>query len=230
MKRSAAARCTAWPPSTEPVKATKSTRGSAISRAVCSCDRCSALEQAFRQAGRAQAVLEALGAQRRLRRMLQQHRVARHQRRYHAVDRDQVGIIPGRDREHDAERLAPQEAAESVLRPRVDVGERIGGDGDHVARALERAAHFAGRVVDRPAHLPGQLGRDLAACPPRSASQKARQIRARSATGVQPPAPLRLARLRERRVDRGIGCEFALAIHRAVDRADGLLRGQMISK
>src|SRR2546430_796386 len=39
MKRSAAARCTACPPSTEPVKATKSTSGLSIIPSVSSCDR-----------------------------------------------------------------------------------------------------------------------------------------------------------------------------------------------
>ncbi len=40
MKRDEAARCTAWPPATEPVKATKFTRGSRMMRSVSSCEAC----------------------------------------------------------------------------------------------------------------------------------------------------------------------------------------------
>ena len=41
MKRCAAARCTARPPATEPVNATKSTRGSRMIWSVSSCEACS---------------------------------------------------------------------------------------------------------------------------------------------------------------------------------------------
>ena len=40
MNRALAARCTAWPPATEPVKLTKPIRGSAISRSLASWVRC----------------------------------------------------------------------------------------------------------------------------------------------------------------------------------------------
>ena len=161
MKRSAAARCTACPPATEPVKATKSTRASRITRSVSACSRCSNWNTPGGQSGGREAFGEALGAQRRLRRMLEQHDVAGHERGHHAVDGDQVREIPGGDREHHAERLAPEETVEVRLAADVDVGERGGRDADHVARALERAAHLVGRVAQRPAHLPAELGREL---------------------------------------------------------------------
>ena len=46
-------------------------------------------------------------------------------RRHDAVDGDQVRVVPRRDRQHDAERLAAHEAREVGLRSRVDVGERV---------------------------------------------------------------------------------------------------------
>src|SRR3546814_10031509 len=42
----------------------------------------------------------------------------------------------------------------------VDVGQRIGGDVDHVARPLLEAAHLARRLAKRSADLPGDLLRD----------------------------------------------------------------------
>ena len=182
MKRSDAARCTAWPPATEPVNATKSTRGSRIDALGVRVTQVQSLEHAVRQARFAQALREALRAQRRLRGMLQDHRVAGHQCRHDAVHRDEIRIVPGGDREHDAERLAADEAREVLLRPRIDVGERVGRDRDHVARALERAAHFVRRVADRPAHLPRQLERDLVALALRTRRRSGCRMRARSAT------------------------------------------------
>ena len=78
MKRSAAARCMAWPPSTEPVKATKSTRGVANHALGVLMTHVQHLEHAVGQAGFAKAGGEALGAQRRLRGVLEDHGVARH--------------------------------------------------------------------------------------------------------------------------------------------------------
>ena len=53
----------------------------------------------------------ALGDQRRLRRHFEDHRVAGEQRRHDRVHRREPGIVPRRDHQHDAERLAPDEAA-----------------------------------------------------------------------------------------------------------------------
>ena len=80
---------------------------------------------------------------------------------HHRVHRGEVGIVPRRQHQHYAERLAPDEAAEALLRPGIEVGQRLRRDRDHVARTLLEAAHLAGRLADRPAHLPGDLLGDL---------------------------------------------------------------------
>ncbi len=115
------------------------------------------LEHALGQTRRFEAFGESLGGKRRLRGMLQDHHVAGHERRHHAVHGDEIRVVPGRHGEDHAQRLAAHEALEVVLRARVHVAERLRRDGDHVARALERAAHFVGRVARGPAHLPGEL-------------------------------------------------------------------------
>ncbi len=73
------------------------------------------LEHALGQPGRLERLREALGAQRRLRRVLEKHRVAREQGRDQGVHRRQVGVVPGRDHEDHAERLAADEAVEARL-------------------------------------------------------------------------------------------------------------------
>ena len=115
---SAAARCMAWPPATEPVNATKATRGSLTTRSVSSCDRCRTWNTPSGRPRLAKAFRETLGAQRRLRGVLQHHGVARHDRRHDAVHRDEIRIVPGRDGEHDAQRLAAHEALEIRLSAR----------------------------------------------------------------------------------------------------------------
>ena len=143
---------------------------------------------------------EALGAERRLRGMLEHDRIAGEQGRNHAVDRDQVRIIPGRDRQHHAKRFAPHEALEVELRPRIDVGERVRGNRDHVPRTFERAAYFVGRVADRPTHLPGQFLRDRVALFLEKFAE-ARQQRDAAHERDGTPGALRLARGSKRRVD-----------------------------
>ncbi len=118
------------------------------------------LEHALGQPRLAKALRETLGAERRLGGVLEHHGIAGHDRRNDAVHGDQVGIVPGRDRQDDAERLAADEAREALARSSLDVRQRFRGDVDHVACPLQRAAHLAGRKPDRPAHLPGQFQRD----------------------------------------------------------------------
>ena len=79
-------------------------------------------EQAFRQAGFVHRLLEAVADQQRLRGVLQEHGVAGHQRRHDRIDRRQIRIVPRRDGEHDADRLARDVALEAGLRLRNDVG------------------------------------------------------------------------------------------------------------
>jgi hypothetical protein len=60
------------------------------------------LEGTLRQARLAQALLEPLGAQRGLRRVLEDDDVARHERRHDAVHGDEVRVVPRRDGENHA--------------------------------------------------------------------------------------------------------------------------------
>ena len=120
MKRSAAARCTAWPPPTEPVKATKAMRGSAMTRADLLVVEVQELEHAVGQAGGLERFGVALGDERRLLRHLEDHGVAGEQRGHHRVHRGEPRIVPRRDDEHDAERLAADEALEACLSARRD--------------------------------------------------------------------------------------------------------------
>ena len=161
MKRPAAACSTAAPPATEPVKATWSTPSAPDHLGGRRLRHVHGLEEPVRQPGGLRCLFHPLGAERRLVRVLEDDRVAGHQRRHDSVDGGEVGIVPGRDHEHDAERLAADEAAEARLRLRLEIGERPRRGGDHVARPLLEAAHLARRVADRAAHLPGDLGRDL---------------------------------------------------------------------
>ena len=82
------------------------------------------LEYAFGQAGGLERFRVALGDERRLRRHLQDHAVARQQRRNHRVHGSQPWVIPGGDDQHHAERLTPDEALETLLGIDLQFGER----------------------------------------------------------------------------------------------------------
>ena len=191
-------------------------------RSVSSCEACSDLEHALGQTRRVEAFGEALGAQRRLRGMLEHHRVAGHERRHHAVHGDQVRVVPRGDGEDHAQRLAPHEAREILLGAGVEIRERLRRDGDHVARALERAAHFVGRVTRGPAHLPGELFGDLRAALLELVAE-AREDR--GAFGERRIAPVDegVARRAQGFVDLLRGRERALDVDAPVHRAHGLL-------
>ena len=118
------------------------------------------LEEALRQPGLVGRRLKALADEQRLRRVLQEHRVAGHQRREDRVDGGEVRIVPRRDDQHDAERLALHIAAEARLLLRHERRQRLLGDRRHVARALLEPALLAAEA-HRPAHLPGELRHDL---------------------------------------------------------------------
>ena len=83
------------------------------------------LEYAVGQARGLERFGVALGDQRRLRRHLQDHAVARQQRRNHRVHGSEPRVIPRRDDQHHAERLAPDEAPEARLRIDLQIGERL---------------------------------------------------------------------------------------------------------
>ena len=94
------------------------------------------LEHARGQPARGARLADPLGAKRGLRRVLQDHRVARHQCRHDGIHRGQIGIVPGRDDERDAERHLADESGEARLVADVDVGKRRLRHSDHVAGAL----------------------------------------------------------------------------------------------
>jgi hypothetical protein len=158
------------------------------------------LEHARGQARQLQAFGEVFGAQRRLRRVLEDHRVARHEGRHHAVDRDQIRVIPGRDAEHHAQGFAVHEAREALLRARVEIRERLRRNRDHVARAFQRAAHLVGRVARGAAHLPGELFGDLRATLFELVAETREDGRAFFQRHVA-PHPLRVARDAQQLVD-----------------------------
>jgi hypothetical protein len=117
------------------------------------------LEHALRQSCRFEAFRETLGAQRRLRRMLEM--TALPAMSATTVHRDQERVVPGRDGEDHTQRFTAHEAGEIRLRSGVEIRQRGRGNGNHVARPFERAAHFVGCVARRAAHLPGQFLGDL---------------------------------------------------------------------
>ena len=184
------------------------------------------LQQAVRQAGLARRGGEPLGAERRLLRVLQEHRVARHQRRHDGVDRRQVGIVPRRDDEHDADRIAANEAREPGLGADVDIGERLRCQRDHPARTLLEAAHFARRVADRAAHLPGEFLRDRVTIGNERVDERGHQARA---LGERASAPVALRRddTREGGSDLRIGGLSPFDIDRAVNGTDRLEGGHV---
>ena len=109
------------------------------------------------------------------------------------------------------------------LAPDGHVAERLRRDGDHVARAFERAAHFAGRVTRGPAHLPGELLGDLRRRAFRTRRRTASRIAARSASGGVAPRRERMARGAQRLVDLLRSGERTLDVDASVDGADGFL-------
>ena len=177
------------------------------------------LEHARGQPARGKRLGHALGAQRRLRRVLQDDGVAGHQRGHDAVHRRQIRVVPGRNHERHAKRDAANEPREPGLFAHLHVGQRLIGHGDHVAGALFEPAHLVRRVADRPAHLPGELGGDLVPSGNERVdgpAQGGRALRDRN------PAPLRLGSSGplQRGGDLAIACQRPLDIRPAVNRRD----------
>ena len=71
------------------------------------------LDEARRCARFEKSALELIGDERRLRGVLHEHRIARQHRRHDHVHRDRERIVPGRDVEHDTDRLVADEALEA---------------------------------------------------------------------------------------------------------------------
>ena len=119
-------------------------------------------EEALGQVG--EGLRQPLAGERRLARVLEHDGVAGDQRRDDGVDRGQERVVPGRDDEDEAERLAGEDAAEAVAVLDHLRRQRALGDPGHVGGALAHAAHLAA-VADRAAHLPGELGDEVGVDP-----------------------------------------------------------------
>ena len=200
-------------------------RGSAIVLATWSWLEMQELEYALRQAGGLERFCVALGHQRRLRGHLQDHAVARQQRRNYRVHRGEPRVIPRRDYQHHAQRLAADEALETVFLWNREIGQRLFGDAAHVKSALlEAAAQLAGGLRHRPAHLPAQFRGELVCFADAPVGHAAADGGALG-YGNLLPGLLSFAGAAERFLDRLPGGELAGEVSRTVNRRDGALNG-----
>src|SRR5688572_1689802 len=186
------------------------------------------LEHSIGQPGLAEAFGEPLRAERRLRRMLEQHHVAREDRRYDAVYCDQVRVVPRRHGQHDAQRLAAEKTRKAVLAADVDIRDRFRPDLDHVPRTLEGSADLVRRVTDRPTHLPAKLGGDRVAAGLEGGAE-ARQDGGTLADRHRAPAAKRTHSVLERTLDLRRTGKLSLRVYVAVYGTDGALHGHASS-
>ena len=188
------------------------------------------LKQPRRQAGRVEGFLETIADQQGLRGVLEENRVARHQRGDDRIDGGEIGIVPGRDGQDKAERRALDRSLKALFLWELNVGERLVGDRDHIARPFGEASQLAAAVTHRAAHLDAEFRRDLGFH---------RQHRV-DCGGAQPrpfvqrrmrPFALRGSRVFEAPGDMGVARAHAANHFAAVDRrnADDVAH-QMISK
>ena len=173
--------------------------------------------------GRVEGLLKALRAQGRLGGMLEQHRIAGRQSRDDAVHRGEVGIVPGRDDEHQSQRFVADEPREARLRLAHAVGQRPWRHLQHVAGALLQAPDLAGALRDRPAHLPGDLGRQLVALRHQQARPPGPAPRSAARPGLPASAADACPGALQRRCHLGPGGKRTLDQDTAVDRRDGSL-------
>jgi hypothetical protein len=181
------------------------------------------LEDAFGKPGRLEGFGVALGHERRLRRHLEDHAVAREERRHHRVHRSEPRIVPGRDNEHDAERLAADETPKAGFGLDLDIGEGALSRFTHMQSTfVEPALELARALADRAAHLPAELGGQFVGmldAPLRHALAD----RGALGDGDLLPGFLGLDRLFHHTFDLLAGCEPAPRVHRAVDRGNRAL-------
>ena len=119
------------------------------------------LEHTLRQMGGGEGLGEPLGAEGCLGRVLEDNGVAGHECRHDGIHRREIRVVPRGDHEDDPQRLPADEAAKSLLGPRLHVPQRLVGRGGHIAGALLEAADLAGGVDDGPPHLPSDLRGDV---------------------------------------------------------------------
>jgi hypothetical protein len=115
------------------------------------------LQEARRQPRLQRALAHALGHQRRLLGVLQQHRVAGQERRHHRVHRGEPGVVPRRQHQHHAHRHALDRAREACLGRQYVVAQGFLREPRHGPPAVQEAAQLTGRLGARPAHLRGEL-------------------------------------------------------------------------
>ncbi len=180
------------------------------------------LEQALRQSGLIEGILETFGAKRGLGRVFEDDGIASHQRRKDAVDRGQIGIIPRGDDEDDAQGLAADEPGETRLVLGFDIGQGLRRDLDHVAGTFLKAAHFERALGDRPTHLARDLLGTLIFLDQKDVDCLAENPGALGDWCIAPFA-LGLLRCRQYRLHFGSRVIRPLHIDGIIDRGDGLL-------
>ena len=102
------------------------------------------MKYTFRQAGFAKSLLQSLGAQWSLCRVLEDHGIARKQGRHNRVNRGQVWKIPGCDYEYHTQGLTFYVTRKSVFRGGLQVCQGRVRNLDHVSRPFFKASDFAG--------------------------------------------------------------------------------------
>ena len=100
---------------------------------------------------------QAFGAQGRLVGVLQQDRVARHQRRHDRVDRGEVGEVPGSQHQHQSQGGTLHEPAKARLFGGLHRGKRLRGHGKHAPGTGCKPGDLMGGMGNGAADLPGQL-------------------------------------------------------------------------
>ena len=219
----AAARSIDRPPSTEPVKLTKSKLLAAMSCDVRRVVEEDVLEHVFGNARLDKRTHHALPDQDGLARMLDDHGIPRHQCGGDRVDRRHVGIVPGRDDEDDAMGDALDPALETGAVLDNDRRQRVGRNRRHIVGALVEATELAA-VADRTSHLPGKLRHDLIDHLVQARNARKHKLDA-VLDGPLGPALLRRTRTRNRRRSNSGIHRRALGINLPVHRGNALDHG-----
>ena len=102
--------------------------------------------------------LKPLADEQCLGRVLEQDRVAGHQRGHDGVDGGQKRIVPRGDHEHGSHRLASNESLKTVLRRGHVIRESRRSNLDHVTGPLFRTDQLAASVTNRTSHVRANSG------------------------------------------------------------------------
>jgi hypothetical protein len=117
-------------------------------------------EQALGETSAPERLGDTLADNQSLRRVLQDDGVAGEETGNDGVDRGEIRVVPWSDDHDDADRLAHDIAAESIRRRRGVGLKRLFSQDHHGADALLNATLLAA-IADWPAHLPGELERNV---------------------------------------------------------------------